>query len=536
MPPLLHAVSCDNNELVTLLTKFGAKLDYSDVLGRTALHFAIGYDDMTFERQLEWSDTSTAEILLSAGADANVMDTKGCTPLYLACSRGNSEFVKVLLSRGANPNIGTTGNYPLLAACSGQHYDSVKLLVEYNADVNVHDKNGKTALHHALESKSYHSIVLSHAMGLYHPRATSSRYSDTAVALNNTKSIIDVLLESKADVDIADICGETSLYRAASRGLLDVVRKMLQVYGGNPNKGSPDKSPLAAACGRQNVELVKMLLKYKADPNLASLSCYPNSQHRLPLFVAVDKGNNTIIMSLLNAGACVNVVNHEGRSVVCFAVENLIRLTSVYCHSTEETEKELSTIHLLLQRGADLNMLMPDGHSPLYLVVTALARAQRDSVVKLLQLMVKHGAMLQDSSSQLGNSICSQSLDSETLKALATFDGKHEFIVDLFRAGAGFQLIAFCCNAVATTPWEAKSIRLCQAVVRAGYTLSDEELRNLQLAAATENAADGVLIQLVNWLNNRCQVCNANVAFTSDDCCQMLFISRPYFQPLTNYH
>jgi len=62
-------------------------------------------------------------------------------------------------------------------------------------------------------------------------------------------------------------------------------------------------------------------------------------------------------------------------------------------------------------------------------------------------------------------------------------------------------LIAFCCNAVATSPWEAKSIHLCQAAVLAGYSPSDEELQHLQFAAASENTADGVLEQLVNWLN-----------------------------------
>ena len=170
-------------------------------------------------------------------------------------------------------------------------------------------------------------------------------------------------------------------------------------------------------------------------------------------------------------------------------------------------EKRLSSVRLLLQHGANLNILMPDGHSPLYLVVNALSEAQRrgecyrTGVVELLQLMVKHGAMLQDSSSQLGDDIRRQSPNSGIMKALATFDGKHEFIIELFRAGAGFQLISFCCTAVGSLRWDAKSSRLCQAVVLAGYSPSAEELQNLHLAATSENASDGVLEQVVNWLN-----------------------------------
>jgi len=166
----------------------------------------------------------------------------------------------------------------------------------------------------------------------------------------------------------------------------------------------------------------------------------------------------------------------------------------------EANRKKLSAVRLLLQHGANFNRLMPDGHSPLYLAVTALADVYRTGVAVLLQLMVKHGAMLQDSSC-LPAETCRQSLNSGTLAALATFDGRHEFIIDMFRAGAGFQLIAHCCNAVATLPKEAKSISLCQAAVLAGYVPSAGELLKLKLAAARDNTSGHLIQQLVNWLN-----------------------------------
>jgi len=423
------------------------------------------------------------------------------------------------------------------------------------------------------------------------------------VASSAARSIVDVLLKNEADVNIANSAGETPLYRVASRRLLDIVRDMLQVYGANPNKGSPDKSPLAAACLMQNVKLVDtllkhgadpnvadpnilledrygqtqplhiavangncelaelllkhganidvadsagntalhhviehyrprltsvryfdevvvsrnvklvdMLLKHGANPNVASTSRYPHSKHNLPLFVAVDKGNTDIIRSLLNAGASVNAVNREGRTVVCFVTENLTG--SRYYLSKEDAMKKLSTMRLLLQHGGNFHALMPDGHSPVNLAVTALAEAPgrrdwyRTCIVELLQLMVKHGAILLDSSSSQGadtRPIRRQSLNPLTLMALATFDGSQEFIVDLFRAGAGFQLIASCCTVVETIPWIPKSIHLCQAAVLAGYTPSAGELQHLQLAAVLENAEDGLMRQLVNWLNEERQ-------------------------------
>ena len=64
-----------------------------DDSGKTALHFAVDGCD----------DTSTVEMLLSAGANVNALDRDGVSPLFLASERGKTEFVRVLLSHGANP-------------------------------------------------------------------------------------------------------------------------------------------------------------------------------------------------------------------------------------------------------------------------------------------------------------------------------------------------------------------------------------------------------------------------------------------------
>jgi len=405
--------------------------------------------------------------------------------------------VQLLLTNGANPNAQEEGNdryrrsLPLHIAADDDNTELVQLLLKHNAKVELADTDGNTALHHAVAR--------------CRSRTTSPPYSLKVLSSSNVKPVVDMLLENKADVNTANSSGETPLYRAASRGLLDVASKMLQVYGGNPSKGSLDKNPLVTACLQQNIELVDTLLKHGADPNLASKSCDSDSKRSFPLFVAADKGNIDIITLLLNAGANVNAMNDEGESVLCLTAENLIR-SGYYC-SSETSSKKTSAICLLLQHGANVNMVMPDSRTLLSLAVTALGDVQRRGdrygtvVIELLQLMIKHGAMLHDSSSVLED-IGRQSLQSSgTLTALATFDGRHEFIVDLFRAGAEFQLTAFCCNAVATIPREAKSISLCQAAVLAGYSPSAEELHNLQLAAASDNAAGHQIQQLVNWLN-----------------------------------
>lgn len=61
--------------------------------GRNALHFAADY-----------GQTKVIESLLDAGADINMPDKHGITPLLAAIWENHTDAVKLLLTRGANKN------------------------------------------------------------------------------------------------------------------------------------------------------------------------------------------------------------------------------------------------------------------------------------------------------------------------------------------------------------------------------------------------------------------------------------------------
>ena len=101
-----------------------------------------------------------AESLVERGADPNLTDARGTSPLKHAISYGRKEMVEILLQNGADPNAkDDEGATPLIHASkktpSNRHPADkvrvriVKLLIAANADVHLCDKLGKTPLGYA---------------------------------------------------------------------------------------------------------------------------------------------------------------------------------------------------------------------------------------------------------------------------------------------------------------------------------------------------------------------------------------------------
>ena len=68
--------------------------------------------------------------MVNKGADVNVKDTYGQTPLHLAASKGQIKVIRCLIENGANVNVTqeTTGSTPLHRAASNGQVEVVKCL------------------------------------------------------------------------------------------------------------------------------------------------------------------------------------------------------------------------------------------------------------------------------------------------------------------------------------------------------------------------------------------------------------------------
>ena len=71
------------------------------------------------------------QLLLNNGAEVNLCEETGASPLYIACQNGHDSTVQLLLNNGAE-----TGISPLHVACLIIHEGIAMLLLQTGADVN----------------------------------------------------------------------------------------------------------------------------------------------------------------------------------------------------------------------------------------------------------------------------------------------------------------------------------------------------------------------------------------------------------------
>src|SRR6476660_3853807 len=104
------------------------------------LHMAVRAGDLAEVRQA-----------LAAGADVNVRDTLGGTPLLDAAWSGNLEITNLLLANGADVNARHTeaGSTALEYAVLTSRPEIVRALLAARARVDIRYKDGETVLHTA---------------------------------------------------------------------------------------------------------------------------------------------------------------------------------------------------------------------------------------------------------------------------------------------------------------------------------------------------------------------------------------------------
>ena len=100
--------------------------------------------------------------LIKHGANVNLQDKEGETALHYAVdgSDVSCEVLSCLIENLANFDAFSNRGYtPLMKAIHNQLIHVVTYLIEYGANIDLQDKNGNTALHHAVSVTNFCDII-----------------------------------------------------------------------------------------------------------------------------------------------------------------------------------------------------------------------------------------------------------------------------------------------------------------------------------------------------------------------------------------
>jgi ankyrin repeat protein len=356
-PPLLSALETEQFDVVELLLNHGANPNVIVPIryGRTRTPLATAL-------MLPFESTRYAKLLLDRGADPNIGSQDGM-PLLAALNMHNCDSVELLLRCGANLNfvpthLGVTQTSALVVAQSKRCSKCVKVLIEHGADPNawllqaLHDGDCdliKLLLHHGAN-----------------PNLVSTRYGETQTPLaiattQQSTRFVKMLLDHGADVNGNSAKLGEPLAHAVSSDLQEIVRLLL-AHGADPN-GSNSHRPLHLAVGRRDETMARLLLAHGADPNGL------NSHRGTALTVAAQSGNLDIVRLLIDNNAKVNEAGAAHSTALIMAVSSGV----------------VGVVQFLLDAGADINATDMTHR-------TALITAVATNVPCLVRLLLDAGA------------------------------------------------------------------------------------------------------------------------------------------------
>jgi ankyrin repeat protein len=247
---LIYATENGDLQMVTMLLQQGADPNVRDREGYTPLMLT--------------TDPEIIHALIEAGANLNVVSKNKTTALHENYQR--PDIVEILLEAGADPNI-PSNNVPLFLALDQDELATVELLLKYGADPNHVYGRGNTALEVVLNKKYANidlvKLLIQWGADVNHP----TRRKTYLTMVPDDEEAIRVLLEAGADPYAIDIEGSTEMNKAISGRHYNKVRLLSEIVGVD-TPGRDGYTPLMRATFNMNFNMVKLLLELGADPLL----------------------------------------------------------------------------------------------------------------------------------------------------------------------------------------------------------------------------------------------------------------------------
>ncbi|XP_049295413.1 E3 ubiquitin-protein ligase mind-bomb [Anopheles funestus] len=241
------------------------------------------------------------------------------------------------------------GHTALQAASQNGHLEVIEVLLRHSADVEIEDKDGDRAVHHA--------------------------------AFGDEPGVMGMLAKAGADLNARNKRRQTALHIAVNKGHFNVVKTLLELNCHPSLQDSEGDTPLHDAISKEHDNMLALLLDNGADITLTNNNGF-NALHHAAL-----KGNPSAMKVLLTKTNRLWIVEEkkdDGYTALHLAALNnhveiaelLVRMgkANMDCQNVNlQTALHLAVerqhvqiVKLLVREGANLNILDKDGDTPLH--------------------------------------------------------------------------------------------------------------------------------------------------------------------------
>jgi ankyrin repeat protein len=256
----------------------------------------------------------------------------------------------------------------LIDAVKSGNSTAVATLLQKKVDVNAPEADGTTALHWAVRNDD--APLVDRLIRAGANVKAQNRYGVTPIALaceNGSATVVERLLKAGVSANTTGPLGETALHICARTGKADAVRVLLTNRAlVDPIENWRGQTPLMWAAAEGNADTMSLLIEAGADVNARSSIIAWERQRTeeprdkwlppgglTPLLFAARDGKIASARVLIDAGADINLVDPDRHTPLILALSN----------------GQLDVAALLIERGADVNMEDKVGQTALYAAV-----------------------------------------------------------------------------------------------------------------------------------------------------------------------